>query len=189
MKTEIGLVLLITLGVQTACSGDGDGSGGGTGGAPLSGGSPGTGGSSSGGTPSVGGGAASGGASTGGAASGGASTGGDNGSGGSDSTSGGNGSGGSEPILGCPTGETAPAGDCTEWSNENDREVCSYGETQCFCQTGQQGASWRCASCPATVATGDACTVTDMMCGQCICETSWEPGGQRTWAFNCAPGE
>jgi hypothetical protein len=80
----------------------------------------------------------------------------------------------------CPAGAAPPAGTCTESA-----ELCTYGETQCACQAGQQDAAWQCGSCPAMIANGDVCSVTGMTCGMCTCEQAWEPGGQRSWAFAC----
>ncbi|MGD8860259.1 MAG: alpha-L-arabinofuranosidase C-terminal domain-containing protein [Myxococcales bacterium] len=93
--------------------------------------------------------------------------------------------GGDSTATGCPAMTAAPSGECTPWGDGAGPELCSYGETRCVCQAGQQGASWVCGSCPASVADGDECAVTGLACGDCVCETSWLAGGQRDWAFTC----
>jgi hypothetical protein len=43
----------------------------------------------------------------------------------------------------------------------------------------------QCAGCTATIANGDVCSVTGMTCGDCACEQTWQPGGERAWSFAC----
>lgn len=167
MKVETSVVLLIVgVGLTAACSDGGADDTGGVGGSVPTGGSFTTGGAASGGMASGGSSSLSGGA---GGATGGTSAG---------------GSGGAL-VLGCPSGDVPPSGDCTEWSNSNAAEVCSYDSTQCYCQTGQQGATWMCATCPADVVDEDDCSVTQMTCGECVCEMTFIQGGQREWRFSC----
>lgn len=63
--------------------------------------------------------------------------------------------------------------------------MCRYGATQCACQAQQVSAAWVCEICPATIAAGDECSVTGMVCGGCTCLPAWLPGGKRAWTFNC----
>ncbi len=169
MKLSTSLVfssLVLGLGV-TACGEGADdgtgGSGGSTGGFLATGGVSGS-----------GGGDAAGGAPTGGSSAGGA--------GGTGSSPSG-GTGGANVEVGCP--EVEPSGDCTDWANANTPEICAYVDTQCYCQTGQQGAEWMCGTCPETPTDGTECPVTEMTCGACVCEMEFIQGGQREWTFAC----
>ena len=84
----------------------------------------------------------------------------------------------------CPEGNQPPDGECAPGSGSAP-ELCSYGDTRCVCQAGQQSARWVCGACPEAVVDGAECTVTGLTCGDCSCESSWLPGGQRAWSFVC----